>query len=210
LELRSANILSRRDGTQARSTYSPNRFGVKRRVCVFCGSSLGNDDAFARTAEGVARAIVRAGYGIVYGGGSIGLMGVLADTAMREGGEVVGVIPRSLARAEIAHSGLTRLELVDSMHERKARMLALSDAVLALPGAFGTMDELCEMLSWRQLGIHSKPVGLLDVSNYYEHLIALFDDMVRREFLSPENRRLIVAADEIDTLLARMGLTPAQ
>ncbi len=160
-------------------------------------------------AEEVARAVVHAGYGIVYGGGSIGLMGVLADAALREGGEVVGVIPRALAHAELAHRGLTRLERVDGMHERKARMLALSDAFIALPGAFGTMDEICEVLSWRQLGIHSKPVGLLDFGGYYRHLVALFDDMVSRQFLTPENRQLVVTSDRISTLLRRMGLTPS-
>ena len=177
-------------------------------MCVFCGSSLGNGAAFARMAEDVARAIVRAGYGIVYGGGSVGLMGALADAALSDGGEVVGVIPRALFGAEIAHAGLTRLELVDGMHQRKARMLELSDAFIALPGAFGTMDELCEVLSWRQLGIHAKPVGLLDFGGYYEHLIALFDAMVRTQFLTPENRRLVVSAERISPLLRRMGLTP--
>ena len=160
-------------------------------------------------ADEVACAIVRAGYGIVYGGGSVGLMGVLADAALREGGEVIGVIPRALADAELAHGGLSRLELVDGMHERKARMLALSDAFVALPGAFGTMDELCEVLSWRQLGIHDKPVGVLNFAGYYDRLIAHFDEMVGREFLSPENRGLIITADGIDTLLDLMGLKPA-
>lgn len=178
------------------------------RVCVFCGSSLGNDVVFERAAEETARAIVRAGYGIVYGGGSIGLMGALADAALREGGEVVGVIPRTLAAAEIAHAGLTRLELVDGMHERKARMLELSDAFIALPGGFGTMDELCEVLSWRQLGIHEKPIGVLDVGRYYGLLIDLFDYMVARGFLSAEDRRLVTVSASIDSLFRRMKLIP--
>lgn len=160
-------------------------------------------------AEGVAEAIAGAGYGIVYGGGSIGLMGALADAGLRAGGEVVGVIPRALAHAEVAHRGLTRLELVSSMHERKARMEALSDAFIALPGGFGTMDELCEMLSWRQLSIHGKPVGLLNHDGYFDHLTGLFDTMVLRGFLSTESRELVACAETIEALLASMGLTPS-
>jgi len=194
---------------QARGRKLPNRGAMNGRICVFCGSSRGNDESFARMAEGVAEAIAAAGYGIVYGGGSIGLMGLLADAALRAGGEVVGVIPRALARAEVAHRGLTRLELVTSMHERKARMEALSDAFIALPGGFGTMDELSEILSWRQLGIHGKPVGLLNHRGYFGHLIDLFDVMVLRGFLSAENRSLLACADSIEGLLHAMRLTPS-
>lgn len=178
------------------------------RVCVFCGSSLGNDASFARMATDVGRAIVAAGYGVVYGGGRIGLMGILADAALEAGGDVVGVIPRALAHAEVAHDGLTRLELVDSMHERKARMAELSSAFIALPGAYGTMDEFGEVLSWRQLGIHEKPIGLLDHGGYFTHLIALFDSMVQRGFLTPENRRLVVTAPSIEGLLLQMFPKP--
>lgn len=159
-------------------------------------------------AEDVARAIVRAGYGIVYGGGSIGLMGVLADTALQAGGDVIGVIPRALAVAEVAHDGLTELILVEGMHERKARMDEIADAFLALPGGFGTMDELFEVLSWRQLGIHGKPIGLLDHKGYYQPLIALLDGMAAAGFLSPENRSLVVSASSIDDLLPAIGMTP--
>src|SRR5579862_4705973 len=132
-----------------------------KRICVFCGSRNGRGDEYAGLATHVARTIVRAGYGIVYGGGSVGLMGILADAALECGGEVIGVIPRALATAEIAHEGLAQLHVVETMHERKAMMADFSDAFIALPGGFGTMDELCEALSWRQLGIHDKPIGVL-------------------------------------------------
>ncbi|MEO6834650.1 MAG: TIGR00730 family Rossman fold protein [Candidatus Tumulicola sp.] len=155
-------------------------------------------------AREASRAIVRAGYGIVYGGGRIGLMGALADAALEAGGEVVGVIPRALAAAEIAHDGLTQLHVVGSMHERKALMAESSRGFIALPGGFGTMDEFCEILSWRQLGIHAKPIGLLDHHGYFARLIELFDAMVAEGFVTPANRRLFVAAPRIDDLLTAM------
>lgn len=137
----------------------------------------------------------------MYGGGSVGLMGIVADTALKCGGEVIGVIPRALATAEIAHEGLAQLHIVDTMHERKALMTRFSDAFIALPGGFGTMDELCEALSWRQLAIHDKPVGLLNDRGYYDGLLRLFDGMVAAGFLTPDNRALLAAAAEIDDLL---------
>lgn len=179
---------------------------MQRRICVFCGSSSGNDASYRSAARDAARAIVRAGYGVVYGGGRIGLMGELADAALAAGGEVVGVIPAALARVEIAHDGLTRLHVVDSMHERKALMARLSDAFVALPGAFGTMDEFCEILSWRQLAIHDKPIGLLNHRGYFDRLLDLFDAMVREGFLLPANRKLVVDAAEIEPLLAAMNV----
>jgi len=179
---------------------------MSRRICVFCGSSPGKGDAFLALARETARAIVGAGFGIVYGGGRIGLMGALADEALALDGEVVGVIPRALAHAEIAHSGVTALHVVESMHERKALMAQQSDAFLALPGGFGTMDEFCEILSWRQLGIHDKPIGLLDYDGYFAALVALFDRMVALGFVSPQHRELFVCAPAIDELLARMSL----
>jgi hypothetical protein len=130
-----------------------------RRLCVFCGAHTGHDPGYAEVARDVARAIVGAGYGVVYGGGRIGLMGVLADAALEAGGEVIGVIPESLAVTEVAHSGLSTLHVVSSMHERKALMAELSGGFVALPGGFGTMDEFCEILTWRQLGLHDKPIG---------------------------------------------------
>lgn len=174
---------------------------MNRRMCVFCGSSPGLGNSYLRVAREAGRAIAAAGYGIVYGGGRIGLMGALADAALEAGGEVIGVIPRALSAAEIAHSGVTRLHVVESMHERKALMADLSDAFVALPGGFGTMDEFCEILSWRQLGIHDKPIGLLDHEGYFQQLLGLFDSMVEREFVSEAHRGLFTSAPTIGALL---------
>lgn len=176
------------------------------RICVFCGSHTGRDPSYARLASDVAERIVAAGYGIVYGGGTIGLMGILAETALRCGGSVIGVIPHALTLTEGAHQGLTELHVVGTMHERKALMAELSAAFVTLPGAFGTMDEFCEMLSWRQLRIHDKPVGLLNYRGYYDALLTLFDSMVREGFLDRHTRELFVEAPDIEELLARMGL----
>jgi hypothetical protein len=160
-------------------------------------------------AAAVARAIVGAGYGIVYGGGSVGLMGIVADTALACGGEVIGVIPDALAQSEIAHPGLAQLHIVTTMHERKAMMAELSDAFVALPGGFGTMDEFCEVVTWRQLAIHDKPIGLLNYRGYYDALLELFDTMVGQGFIMPETRRLFVAARRIEELLHLMFEEPA-
>jgi uncharacterized protein (TIGR00730 family) len=175
-----------------------------KRLCVFCGSSTGFDPGYLQVAREAAQAIVGAGFGIVYGGGRIGLMGALADAALAAGGEVVGVIPEALADAEIAHSGLTRLHVVDSMHERKALMAGESDGFIALPGGYGTTEEFCEILTWRQLGIHDKPIGLLDHAGFYTHLLALFDAMRREGFVSAADARLYDSAPAIGELLARM------
>jgi uncharacterized protein (TIGR00730 family) len=175
-----------------------------KRICVFCGSHAGNDAAYARMAVEAARAIVGAGYGVVYGGGGVGLMKIVADAALEAGGEVIGVIPHALARTEMAHPGLTELHLVATMHERKAMMEDLSDAFVALPGGFGTMDEFCEVLSWRQLRIHDKPIGLLNYRGYYDALLALFDSMVREGFVGPHTRALFIDSPAIDELLAEM------
>jgi uncharacterized protein (TIGR00730 family) len=174
------------------------------RICVFCGSHDGNDPSYAQVAQRTARAIVAAGYGVVYGGGGIGLMNVVADAALAAGAEVIGVIPAALARTEQAHRGLTELHVVDTMHERKALMVELSDAFIALPGGYGTMDEFCEVLTWRQLRIHDKPIGLLNYRGYYDALRALFDSMVREGFIGPYTRDLFVDAPAIDELLAEM------
>lgn len=143
---------------------------------------------------------------MVYGGGRVGLMGVLADAALAAGGEVIGVIPGSLATEEVAHAGLTKLHVVESMHERKALMADLSDAFIALPGGFGTMDEFCEILTWAQLRIHRKPVGLLNASGYYDELLALFDNMVARGFVTPANRALVRSAPSIGALLDDLNI----
>ena len=175
-----------------------------KKICVFCGSHLGNDPSYAHMAREIAERLVRAGYGIVYGGGSIGLMGVVADAALAAGGEVIGVIPQSLTRTEAAHPNLSELHLVTTMHERKALMAELSDAFIALPGGFGTMDEFCEVLTWQQLRIHDKPIGLLNYRGYYDALLKLFDTMVREGFIGPHTRRLFVDAATIEELLERM------
>lgn len=177
---------------------------MKRRICVFCASSPGHDASYLQMAAATSVAIVRAGFGIVYGGGRIGLMGAVADAALAAGGEVVGVIPQALSRVEVEHSGLSALHVVGSMHERKSLMASSSAGFIALPGGFGTMDEFCEILSWRQLGIHDKPIGLLNYAGYYDPLLMLFDSMVDRGFLTPKHRALFADSPAIDELLARM------
>lgn len=176
------------------------------RVGVFCGSQSGNDARYIDTAIVAASRIAQRGSGIVYGGGRVGLMGVLADTALAAGGEVIGVIPQALSAKEIAHDGLTELHVVATMHERKALMADLSDAFVALPGGYGTMDEFCEILTWAQLRIHAKPVGLLNAFGYYDELIALFDKMVREGFVTERNRMLVYSASTIDELLDLFAL----
>lgn len=171
------------------------------RLGVFCGARHGFDARFTEIAVQAARRIVERGCGIVYGGGRVGLMGVLADAALEAGGEVVGVIPQALAGSEIAHVGITKLHIVGSMHERKALMERFSDAFLALPGGYGTMDEFCEILTWAQLRLHSKPVALLNAHGYFDDLLALFDKMVREGFLTAENRALVRSGREIDEVL---------
>jgi uncharacterized protein (TIGR00730 family) len=190
---------------QATRATLPNALAMARYLCVFCGAGAGNDASYAALARDAAAAIVRAGYGVVYGGGRIGLMGELADAALEAGGEVIGVIPRALADSEIAHGGITRLHVVESMHERKALMAKLSDAFVALPGGYGTMDEFCEILTWRQLGIHDKPIGLLNANGYYDRLIELFDDMTAKGFVCAASRSLFIAAPAIAPLLAKLG-----
>ena len=178
---------------------------VERRLAIFCGAHTGIGSDFIDIASSVAQEVVRRNAGIVYGGGRVGLMGVLADAALQAGGEVIGVIPASLASEEVAHSGLTQLHVVASMHERKALMAGLSDGFIALPGGFGTMDEFCEILTWKQLRIHDKPVGLLNVNGYYDELIALFDKMVRHGFVAGRNRGLLRSAATIRELLDVLG-----
>ncbi len=173
-----------------------------RRICVFCGSHLGRDERFVGAAIDAAERIVRAGYGVVYGGGRVGLMGVVANAALAAGGEVIGVIPGALASAEVAHQGLSALHVVQSMHERKAMMTDLSEAFIALPGGFGTMDELCEALTWRQLKIHDKPVGIFNFEGFFDPLLSLFDRMVDEGFVMERSRALLRASSSIDELLS--------
>ncbi len=170
-------------------------------VCVFCGSSVGSRDEYAQAARDLGRLLADRGLRTVYGAGNIGLMGVLADAALAAGGEVIGVIPEALVARELAHNGVTDLRIVHSMHERKALMADLSDAFIALPGGFGTFEELCETLTWVQLGIHSKPCGLLNVAGYFDPLIAMFDRAVDDRFLRPQHRRLLQISNDTTELL---------
>jgi uncharacterized protein (TIGR00730 family) len=175
------------------------------RICVFAGSSPGRRDAYAAAARDLARVAVERGYGLVYGGGRVGLMGVLADAALAAGGEVIGVIPRALATKELAHRGLTRLEVVASMHERKARMAELASAFVALPGGIGTLEELLEILTWAQLGLHGKPCGALDVAGYWDDLGRLLDRAVHESFLRAEHRGMLLIESEPRRLLDRFA-----
>jgi uncharacterized protein (TIGR00730 family) len=190
-------------------------------LCVFCGSSRGARPGYADAARALGAALARRGIGLVYGGGSIGLMGVLADAVLAGGGSVIGVIPRGLSSAEIAHAGLTELRVVSSMHERKAMMAALADGFLALPGGLGTLEELLEMFTWLQLGIHRKPVALLEVDGYWRGLRRLLDDAVAAGFVEPARAAMLLVETNVDALLdhllawtppalPRIWLTPAE
>jgi uncharacterized protein (TIGR00730 family) len=175
-----------------------------RRVCVFCGSSPGARPAYAEAAEELATLLVAGGIGVVYGGGGVGLMGKLADAVLAQGGEITGVIPHALVDREIGHSGVHDMRTVGSMHERKALMGELSDAFVALPGGIGTLEELVEVFTWSQLGLHRKPCGLLDVEGYYEELAAFLDHAVRERFLREEHRSTLIVEREPAALLERM------
>jgi uncharacterized protein (TIGR00730 family) len=172
-----------------------------RRLCVFCGSSVGNQPIYVEAARALGVGMVRRGLELVFGGGHIGLMGVLADAVLEAAGEVTGVIPQDLVDRELAHERLTRLHIVQTMHQRKALMADLSDGFAALPGGFGTADETFEILTWAQLGIHSKPVGLLNVAGFFTPLLEWLDRGVQDGFLRPSHRRLIREADTPDQLL---------
>jgi uncharacterized protein (TIGR00730 family) len=174
-----------------------------KRLCVFAGSSVGRRDSYAHAARGLATLAVARGYGIVYGGGRVGLMGVLADAALAAGGEVIGVLPRALATKELAHRGLTRLEIVESMHERKALMAELASAFVALPGGVGTLEELFEVITWGQLGLHRKPHGMLDVDGYWDDLGRQLDRAVDEGFLRTEHRRMLMVETDAARLLDR-------
>ncbi len=178
---------------------------VLRRVCVFSGSSVGGRGAYERAARMLGEALVRRGIGLVYGGGSVGLMGVVADAVLGGGGEVIGVIPRALATKEIAHQGLADLRVVASMHERKALMAELADGFVALPGGFGTFDELFEAITWAQLGLHDKPIALLDVDDYFAPLLALIDHATDEGFVRREHRALVISDTAPEHLLERMA-----
>ena len=181
-----------------------------QRICVFCGSSIGKRAEYRAAAQLMGAVLAERGIELVYGGGNIGLMGVLADTVLGRGGRVIGVIPESLMAREVGHLGLTELRIVGSMHERKALMSDLSDGFIALPGGFGTLEEFCEVVTWSQLSIQSKPCGLLNVENYFAPLLELFDRAVREEFLREENRRLVLDDTDPVRLLEKMAAFEAE
>ena len=179
-------------------------------VCVYCGSNAGNQPIYRSEAEKLGRLLAARGIELVYGGGNIGLMGAVADACLEAGGTVVGVIPQALMGKEVAgravdHRTLTRIEVVDSMHTRKARMAELADGFIALPGGLGTFEELFEILTWAQLGFHSKPVGLLNVEAYYQPLVQMMERGVAEGFMKAENRGLLLVEDNAHALLRTMG-----
>jgi len=175
-----------------------------KRICVFCGSNHGARSAYTDAAQQLGKVLVSQGVGLVYGGGSIGLMTVVADAVLEEEGEVIGVIPHVLSSKEFAHYGLTELRLVSSMHERKATMAELSDAFIAMPGGFGTLDEFFEIVTWAQLGLHTKPIGLLNVGGYFDLLLKFVDYMQQERFISAEHRQLIVTSHDPEELLSAL------
>ena len=173
-------------------------------ICVYCGSNAGGDPTYAARAKALGARVAAENLALVYGGGNVGLMGIVADAVLEHGGEVVGVIPQQLVDWEVAHKGVTRLEIVDSMHTRKARMFELADGFVALPGGFGTFEEFCEILTWGQLGFHVKPMGLLNVNGFYDPLLAMFDKAVEEGFLRAQNRAMALADSDIERLLEAM------
>lgn len=180
-------------------------------LCVYCGSNSGAHPAYAEAAIALGTRMARDGIRLVYGGGNIGLMGTVADAVLAAGGEVVGVIPKHLVDMEVAHAGLTELEVVGSMHQRKSRMFDLADAFVAMPGGFGTLEEIVEMFTWRQLGISEKPCALLDINGYYQPLVSMMDRMVEERFLHPGQREDMWTGDDIDAMFDWMrGYQPAQ
>ena len=174
------------------------------RLCVFCGSSTGLDPAFASAARALATELAARGIDVVYGGGNVGLMGIVADAALAAGGRVIGVIPHALVTRELAHRGVTELHVVDSMHERKALMARLSDGFIALPGGFGTLEEFCEAVTWTQLGVHAKPCGLLNVAGFYDGLLSFLEHALAEEFLRPTHREIVVSDADPFRLIDRV------
>lgn len=180
-------------------------------IAIFCGSSPGSDPRFAQVARDVGTLLAKRGITLVYGGGSVGLMGIAADAALAAGGKVIGVIPRAMVEAERGHKGVTTLHVVETMHQRKSMMADLSDAFIALPGGFGTFDELFEIITWAQLGFHRKPIGVLNVAGFYEPLQAFLDGVVTAGFIQPRFRAMLQSADSIETLMTKFNeyLPPA-
>ena len=174
-----------------------------KRLCVYCGSSSGRQPDYARVARQLARAMVSRNIDLVYGGASIGIMGEIANAVLEEGGDVIGIIPKGLFVKEVAHTGITELREVDSMHERKALMADLSDGFIALPGGLGTIEEILEIITWSQLGMHRKPCGLLNVCHYYDKLIDFLDHAVSEQFIKTSHRSTILIDERVDVLLEK-------
>lgn len=172
-------------------------------ICVFCGSSSGTNETYRQAAQATGRALAHAGIRLVYGGGRVGLMGILAEAVLSAGGEVTGVIPRTLFEREVGHRGVTDLRIVQSMHERKQLMATLSDAFIALPGGLGTLEEIFEQWTWSQLGIHQKPCGFLNISGYFNPLLAMIEHMVNQGFVAPSFASMLAVETEPDALLKR-------
>jgi uncharacterized protein (TIGR00730 family) len=177
-----------------------------KRIAVYCGSATPADPVYIETARLVGRTLAQKGIGVVYGGGRLGLMGALADSALEAGGEVIGVIPEALVGSEVAHKGCTELHVVPGMHERKRMFTDLSDGFLTLPGGVGTMDELWEAISWAQLGYHAKPVGLLNAAGFYDQLIAFNTHMISVGFIRDQHKGILIADDQLERLLTRMAM----
>ena len=174
-------------------------------ICVFCGSSHGSEPAYTIAAQALAESIVKNDLELVYGGGNVGLMGVIADTVLQQGGRVTGVIPKALMEKEVGHEGLTNLHIVADMHERKAMMAELSEGFVALPGGWGTLEELFEVMTWLQLGFHTKPCAVLNVNGYFDALLAFLANASQQGFVKPLHHDMLIAGDEPDQLLQRMS-----
>jgi uncharacterized protein (TIGR00730 family) len=175
-----------------------------KRICVYCGSSVGARPAYKDAAHRLGELMADRGIGLVFGGGCVGLMGVISDAVLAKGGEAIGVIPQSLVRREIGHRGVTKLHVVETMHQRKALMADLSDAFIALPGGYGTLEEICETMTWSQLGIQQKPCGFLNIETYWDGMLQFLDHAVREEFVRPENRALVLVASSPEGMLEQL------
>lgn len=176
-----------------------------KKVCVFCGSGSGARPVYRRAAQELGELLAKRGLGLVFGGGCVGLMGAVADSVLEHGGEAIGVIPEALMRREVGHRGVTRLHVVETMHQRKAMMADLADAFIALPGGYGTLEEFCEIVTWSQLGIQLKPCGLLNVEGYWDGLLSFLDHATGEAFLQPENRELVLVASTAEQMLNRLA-----
>jgi len=172
-----------------------------KQICVFCGSSMGKSPEFSLAAQTLGQILVERGITLVYGGGKVGMMGLLADTMLAKGGKVIGVIPRHLMEREVGHRGVTELRVVETMHERKAIMAELSEGFIALPGGYGTLEEIAEVLTWAQLGLHHKPCGLLNVGGYFDHVLAFLDRATDEKFIHPGHRAMVISGTDSGVLL---------